>query len=425
MARRPPNGRNGEGRAAADSVLPPRDGEDGFVRGLEPVVPIDPRRIASVDDLVRAMGRTAFGGRQVGEAADLLVRMASDPDCFVVATLSGAMTVAKMGGLLVEMIDRGIVHAVVSTGALVTHGLVEAGGMSHFRWREDMDDEALFRAGYNRVHDTLELERNLDDVGALLASVLEGHDPAVPVTSWTVCRKLGRALIAAGRRRGILQSAYRRRVPVFIPAFTDCELGLDFGLLNRRRRAEGVEPLRFDPFLDLDAYADLVGRQERLGIFTIGGGVPRNWAQQVGPYLDLLGRNLPGDGRGFRPFTYGIRVCPDPVHWGHLSGCTYAEGVSWGKFLPREKGGRWAEVLMDATVAWPVILQAALERLDRTGRAYVRPSRDRRWHPAPEAPRRRGAARSAARPVPPEYPHRDPRPTARSRRRTPGRRCGS
>lgn len=358
-------------RASSRPSLPPRALGDGFGDGLEPVVPLDPRAIASVDDLVRAMGRTSFGARQVGEAADLLHDMVLDRDCFVVATLSGAMTVAKMGGLLIEMIDRGMIDAVVSTGALMTHGLVEGGGMTHFKWREDLDDERLFAAGYNRVHDTLELERNLDDVGALLAEVLEDHDPRESLSSWTLCRLLGRGLIRKGRRRGILQSAYRRRVPVFIPAFSDCELGLDFGLLNRHRRLAEQDPIRFDPFEDLDAYAEAVRGQRRLGIFTIGGGVPRNWAQQVGPYLDLIERSIPRGGRRFAPFSYGIRICPDPAQWGHLSGCTYSEGISWGKFLPRKRGGRWVEVLADATIAWPIILQAVLQRLDSRGLVRV------------------------------------------------------
>jgi len=61
-------------------------------------------------------------------------------------------------------------------------------------------------------------------------------------------------------------------------------------------------------------------------------------------------------------FSYGVRICPDPVHYGHLSGCTYSEGVSWGKFIPRAEGGRYAEVLLDATVGWPILVRAMLDR---------------------------------------------------------------
>jgi deoxyhypusine synthase len=100
----------------------------------------------------------------------------------------------------------------------------------------------------------------------------------------------------------------------------------------------------------------------RMGIFTIGGGVPRNWAQQFGVYAELLAR------RGYekvplKRYSYGVRICPEPVNWGGLSGSTYTEAVSWGKFIPEEEGGRFAEVLDDATVALPLVVGAVLERL--------------------------------------------------------------
>jgi len=67
----------------------------------------------------------------------------------------------------------------------------------------------------------------------------------------------------------------------------------------------------------------------------------------------------------YKRFNYAVRVCPEPVHWGGLSGCTYTEGVSWGKFVPREEGGMWAEVLEDATIAWPLIVKAVQERMKK------------------------------------------------------------
>ena len=68
-------------------------------------------------------------------------------------------------------------------------------------------------------------------------------------------------------------------------------------------------------------------------------------------------------------FSYGVRICPEPDHWGGLSGCSYSEGVSWGKFVPPEEGGRWAEVPADATIAWPLVVGAVLERQGKLGRA--------------------------------------------------------
>ncbi len=119
----------------------------------------------------------------------------------------------------------------------------------------------------------------------------------------------------------------------------------------------------FNPFLDLQEYTRLVTAAETAGIMTIGGGVPRNWAQQVGPYIDVTNNRL-GTRFEVPRFRYGVRICPEPVHWGGLSGCTYAEGVSWGKFVPPAEGGRYAEVYADATVVLPLLMKAVFERCD-------------------------------------------------------------
>ena len=92
--------------------------------------------------------------------------------------------------------------------------------------------------------------------------------------------------------------------------------------------------------------------------------MPRNWAQQVAPFYDIVEHRL-GVELDHPRFNYGVRICPEPVHWGGLSGCTYSEGVSWGKFVSPSEGGRFAEVMADATVAWPLIVRAVLERLGK------------------------------------------------------------
>src|SRR6202043_460922 len=79
---------------------------------LRPIFPLDLSKCRTIDQLVRAMGDTAYTARQVGDAADVLEAMARDRDCFVVMTLAGAMTVAKQGLVVAELIDRGIVNAI-------------------------------------------------------------------------------------------------------------------------------------------------------------------------------------------------------------------------------------------------------------------------------------------------------------------------
>ena len=83
----------------------------------------------------------------------------------------------------------------------------------------------------------------------------------------------------------------------------------------------------------------------------------------MGPYLEILNSRLKLD-LPVRRYKYAVRICPEPEHLGGLSGCSYSEGVSWGKFIPEAEGGRFAEVFADATIAWPLIIRAIIERFE-------------------------------------------------------------
>jgi deoxyhypusine synthase len=347
-----------------------RELHDGRKDGLEPIEALDVGQVTGFADMLRKMSSTAFGGRELGEAFEVLSAMAADPDCTIVVTISGAMTVAKMGRVLCEMIDHGLAHIIISTGAIMAHGLSEAVGGVHYKTNPAVSDKQLYDWGYNRVYDTVEMEANLLQAWHLVREVLDGMDCNEPSCSWQINRAIGEKLLATGQMPSILGCAYRREVPVYVPAMTDSELGLD---MAKHALAKDYAPGKeadqekffayvpaYNPFLDLNNYALRILKAKRLGIFTIGGGVPRNWAQQVGPYIDAINMRL-GARLSVPRFHYAIRICPEPAHWGGLSGCTYSEGVSWGKFVSREDGGRFAEVHCDATIAWPILIRALLE----------------------------------------------------------------
>jgi deoxyhypusine synthase len=353
---------------------------DGRSDGLQPLKSVNLSTVNCFSDLLQQMEQTAFGGRSLGQAHEVLMDMFRQPECGVVMTISGAMTVAKQGQIICDLIDRGCVQAIIATGALMAHGLTESIGLTHYRYDPSQSDKELFDKGYNRIYDTLEMEANLNELSEMVADILEQDSP--DNTQWSsarFCRAVGKRLHQLDGGPGILKSAFEKNVPVFVPAFTDSELGLDFattailqaiGKLSPEQRsqlsvAEALTQVpAFNPFLDLYEYARLVTGYDRLGIFTIGGGVPRNWAQQVGPFIDITNGRC---GTNLTPprFQYAVRICPEPVHWGGLSGCTYSEGVSWGKFVPPEEGGRFSEVYADATVVLPLLIKAVFEQLDQ------------------------------------------------------------
>lgn len=359
---------------------------DAKADNLEALETLDLQKIDDADSLLAAMSKTAFGGRRLGEAADALQAMVADPKCSVVMTLSGAMTVAKMGLVITEMVERGWVQAIVSTGALMTHGMVELAGMEHYKAKDELQDKELFEKGYNRVYDTYELESSLNELGTRLRNIFKEVDENFErYSSWQLTRAVGQRLAEPGMR-GILSACYRKGVPVFIPALTDSEFGLDLATFYMEEMlatdsetslsdALGQLQTKFDPFGDLGHYTRFVLNADRLGIFTIGGGVPRNWAQQASPFVDYMNQPL-NRNEPLNRFRYAVRICPEPTHWGGLSGCTYSEGVSWGKFVPPSEGGLFAEVYSDATVCWPLLVQGVAQRLDKAGVQVTSPQID-------------------------------------------------
>jgi deoxyhypusine synthase len=269
------------------------------------------------------------------------------------------MTIAKMGLVICDMIDHGMVQTVCSTGALMAHGLVESIGLGHFKYDPNLDDAELAALELNRVTDTLEPETNLNDVARKMALVLEHYiDDRQPLSPRLLHQQVGRYLTETyPQQRGILKSAYEQQVPVIVPAFHDSELGNDVCLYNTLRQRQGQDPLVFNQELDTRFLLNMATQSEKLGIFTIGGGVPRNYMQNLPPLVDILKGNQLVDWPDIR-FAYGCRICPDPTYLGHLSGCTYSEGMSWRKM---DINGQFSEIRADATQVWPFLIKYVLE----------------------------------------------------------------
>ena len=308
-----------------------------------------------------------YGGvaLQVAKGAEALHAMVRDKQCLRFLTISGAMTVGKMDLIICDMIESGLINAISSTGALMAHGLVSSIGLKHYKYNPAYDDTALARRKLNRVTDTLEPETNLDTVEEVIGKVIDQLDGARPIGPTVLNKLIGKHLTESyPNERGILKSAYLWRVPVFVPALVDSELGNDLYIHNLKRKRRGKKPILVDLENDSRELVKLVTAAKRFGIFTIGGGVPRNNVQNVSPLIEIinerLGTNLPP-----RRFTYGIRICPDRPHFGHLSGCTYSENESWRKAA---KNGVYAEIQADATQVWPFLVKYVLDAPQVLGR---------------------------------------------------------
>jgi deoxyhypusine synthase len=315
---------------------------------------------ATVGDLFQELEKYPAGQRIV-EGAATLHQMIADPGCMVFLTLSGAMTIAKMGLIICDMVDLGMVQVVSSTGALMAHGLIEGVGLLHYKHNPAHPDSFLAEHKLNRVTDTLEPEENFSHIEEIVDKVLQSFDGKDPISPSMFHDAVGKYLAEHfPHDRGILKSTFEKNVPVLCPAFVDSEIGNDLYVHNVRRKSEGRPPLIVWPELDSALLVQKMTGTPRAGIFSIGGGVPRNNTQNVAPLIEIANERL-GLEMPTRMFSYGVRISPDAMHYGHLSGCTYSENGSWRKM--DLENGRFAEIRADATQVWPFIVRYVMDRM--------------------------------------------------------------
>lgn len=320
-----------------------------------------------VGQLVESLGAMPGIGMQVRQAAEVLQQMMKKKGIIRFLTLSGAMTIAQMSLVICEMIDRGMIHSITSTGALMAHGLVPGLGLKHYKYNPQDDDEKLAKLGLNRVTDVLEPETNFDHIDEIMSAALATFSGEETISPSVLHGALGKYLEDHyPDHPAILLSAYRKKVPVFVPAFTDSELGNDVYCTNKLRELTGKKRIVMDMEKDTAKLLELMTGADAAGIWTFGGGVPRNWTQNVSPLIEIYNNRMKeagGKGNKFpmRKYGFGIRCCPDRPHFGHLSGCTYEEGMSWRKFHFNMKQ---AQIQADATQVEPFLVKFIMDLQD-------------------------------------------------------------
>ncbi len=312
----------------------------------KPVQHLNLHKTNSLLDLVQAFQYTSFQSRNLFKCFEVYRRMLADPACIIFLGLSGAMIPGGMRRVVRDMIEMGWVDVVVSTGANIFHDLFENFGYRHYVGSEDVDDEVLRKDRIVRVYDALMDDREINRVIRLLSTVAEKLEERV-ISSRRFLEVLGSTLEDEG---SILRTASRHGVPIFIPALSDSSIGIGLTFLHLQEKISS-ERLIIDQIRDSFEIAQLKKMASVTGAIYIGGGVPKNYIQQLGPVSDLLFQR----GSGHR---YAFQVTTDDPKWGGLSGCTFEEAKSWGKI---EKRSSHAVVYMDATVAFPLVVGAILQ----------------------------------------------------------------
>jgi deoxyhypusine synthase len=300
-----------------------------------------------VTSLVEAMQTMAYSARDLGRAADIYDRMLKDTDCGIILCLAGSLVSAGLKKIFVDMVRNRMVDCIVSTGAnIVDQDFFEGLGFKHYiapeRVKAGLDDDALREAHVDRIYDTLIDEDELricDDVTRQIADSL----PPRAYSSREFIREMGAYLSEHGKTPdSLVLAAYEEDVPIFCPAFSDCSAG--FGLVAHQH-ARGDQPkVAIDSVKDFYELTQLKIANPNTGIFMLGGGVPKNFTQDIVVAAELLGHDAP-------MHKYAVQITVADVRDGALSSSTLKEASSWGKV-----DTAWEQmVFSEATLALPLI----------------------------------------------------------------------
>lgn len=300
----------------------------------------------NVIGMVDAMGEMAFQARNLSKAAKIYEMMVNDKDCVIYLTLAGSLISAGLKLVITDLIRNNMVDAIVSTGAnIVDQDFFEALGFKHYQGTPFVNDHDLRELMIDRIYDTYIDEEDLrycDDTIAQIANTL----PKKPYSSREFIMEMGKFLdkndkYKESREDSIVYNCYKKGVPIFVPAFSDCSAG--FGLVHHQwHNPDGH--VSIDSAKDFLEISKIKIFKKTSGIFMIGGGVPKNFVQDIVVAAEVLNFDVP-------MHKYAVQITVADERDGALSGSTLKEACSWGKVDTSYEQMVFAE----ATIAMPLI----------------------------------------------------------------------
>lgn len=295
---------------------------------------------------VTALEDTAFQGRNLGRAAAIYQQMLSDKDCTIILTLAGSLISAGMKKAIVDMINCHMIDVIVATGAnIVDQDFFEALGFRHYQGSPQLDDIQLQSLAIDRIYDTLIDEDNLRVCDQTICDIANQLPPKA-YSSREFIHAMGAFLKQQGKPAdSIVAAAYHKKIPIFVPAFSDCSAG--FGLVMHQVQ-HPQSHVSIDSVKDFRELTQLKIASKETGLLMLGGGVPKNFAQDVVVAAEMLGHEAP-------LHKYAIQITVADERDGALSGSTLKEACSWGKVsMVHEQ-----MVFCEATIAFPLIASHA------------------------------------------------------------------
>jgi deoxyhypusine synthase len=308
--------------------------------------------------LIDSMEKMAFQARNTARAARIYEMMLKEKDCGVILCLAGSLISAGLKKVFVQMIENDMVDAIVSTGAnIVDQDFFEGLGFKHWQGTPFIDDNQLRDLHIDRIYDTYIDEDELRACDDTCKKIADSLDPR-PYSSREFIAEMGRWLQKKGKNKeSIVLRAFEKDVPIFCPAFSDCSAG--FGLVEHQYRngLTGKPTISIDSAKDFLELTRIKMAVKETGLFMIGGGVPKNFAQDIVVAADILGAEA-------AMHKYAVQITVADERDGALSGSTLKEASSWGKVSTSFE----QMVFGEATVFLPLIAGNAYHKKSAKGR---------------------------------------------------------
>lgn len=305
----------------------------------------------NVVPLVDAMENMAFTARDLNRAARIYDMMLRDKNCGIILTLAGSLFSAGLKKVVYDMIMNNMVDAIVSTGAIIVdQDFFEALGFKHYKGTKWVDDNEMRNLHIDRIYDTFIDEDELRICDDTCAKIFDSMEPK-PYSSREFLYEFGRYLENNGGPKvddSVIWAAYQKNVPIFVPAFSDCSAGFGFVVHQTQNPDNHVSVDSAKDFLEL---TKIKLASKETGIFMIGGGVPKNFTQDIVVAADILQEDA-------TMHKYAVQITVADERDGALSGSTLKEASSWGKVETTYE----QMVYSEATVAMPLIVGYAYHK---------------------------------------------------------------
>ena len=299
--------------------------------------------------IIESMKKMSFTSRDTAKAAEIFNEMIKDKNCSIFLTIAGSTSAAGCMQLYSDLVKYNMVDAIVATGAsIIDMDFFEALGFKHYQGSQFQDDKVLRENYIDRIYDTYIDEEQLQACDKTICEIANKLTPKA-YTSREFIKELGKYLKKNSKKKGsLIEVAYDNNVPIFCPAFTDSSAG--FGLVMHQEQNPNKH-LTIDSVKEFRELTEIKLKSKNSGLMMIGGGVPKNFAQDTVVCVELLGKKVD-------MHKYAIQITVADTRDGACSSSTLKEASSWGKVDTTKEQMVFAE----ATSVLPLIASDAYHR---------------------------------------------------------------